>query len=349
MSNSIYQAGVNSALEWAGAQKVEGLRSFLMEEPEVPLIAVGSGASLSVANYATLLYGTRSAMGRSLTPLSVNSLSDNALLRCKVLLVSASGHNKDIVFLSDRLHSLKHPRVANLSIKDSENNKLKAKVSAASLFNYTSEFPSEFVEFESVVAQYALLCRAFGGKLPSQDLQQPYYYCRKDGGNEVLPMSRVQHLVVVYADYAEPVALDLESKMVESGLVSVQLCDYRNFCHGRFAFVSNHIGLKTDYMFQADTAVMILSSNYTKSVATRLRSILPDWCMVFSVTTEHMGPAASLDLLIKSNLLYIDFALEKGLRKPFDPPCMTINKRYPQSAVSFRNDLKTQGPLNTKY
>lgn len=347
MSENIdYFEMIVRATKWAGTQNVDSLRQFLMQESDVPLIAVGAGGSLSVASYATLLYGTGSAMGRALSPLSVNSLSDTSLLRCKVLLVSASGHNKDINYIADRLTAMKHPRVANLSIKDGDNNELRKKVAPACSFNYTSDFSNEFVEFESVVAQYSILCKAFGCELPDLDIQNPYTYSCSDDRYDAIPLSQVRHLVVLYADYAEPVAVDLESKMVESGLVCAQLCDYRNFCHGRFAFVANHVGNEQDYKNNADTAVVILSTPHLHSVAERLKTILPKWCPIVTIETVEHGPAAGFDLLAKASLFFIYMAHEKGLNNPLNPRCPNIDKRVPQNKVTFKKDLKKQGPLN---
>lgn len=322
MINVCYSDMITRAIMWAEDQEVEGLGCFFMDDPNIPLVAVGSGSSLSVASYASLLYSTRSAIGRAITPLSVNTLSDATLMGCKVLLISASGHNEDITYLADRLVSMKHPRVANLSIKDGERNQLKKKIPSSKSFNYTSEFTSKFIEFESVIAQYSLLNKSFGGTITVPDIQHPYCYTRNDGGDDVVPLSQVHHLVVLYSDYAEPVSVDMESKMVESGLASVQLCDYRNFCHGRFAFVGNHIGREKEHL-DGDTAVVILSSPRLQPIADKVREILPPWCPIITITTEHKDSYASIDLLAKSSLFYIDFALAKNVKKTSRP---SINK-----------------------
>lgn len=298
-----------------------------------------------MASYASLLYGSYSAIGRALTPLSVNSLSDAALMGCKVLLISARGHNDDITLGAERLVSMKHPRVANLSVKDSDKNQLKKRLSPSNSFNYTSDLTSKFIEFESIIAQYSLLNKAFGNEITDPDIQVPYCYTRNDGGGDVLPLSLVQHLVVLYADYAEPVAVDLESKMVESGLASVQHCDYRNFCHGRFTFAGNHIGGENDNLTRGDTAVVILSSPRLQSISDNVRKVLPPWCPIITLTSEQEDSSSSINLLAKASLFYVDFALAKGIKKPLDPPSANIDKRAPQNIVKFKKILKNKGPL----
>ena len=37
------------------------------------------------------------------------------------------------------------------------------------------------------------------------------------------------------------IPLNLEGKLTESGLATAMVSDYRNYCHGRFIFTSNHL------------------------------------------------------------------------------------------------------------
>ena len=60
---------------------VEALRQFLFNDPELPLIAMGHGGSYSSAAFAALLYGTRCALGRAVTPFQANPFSDTTLRR----------------------------------------------------------------------------------------------------------------------------------------------------------------------------------------------------------------------------------------------------------------------------
>ena len=47
-------------------------------------------------------------------------------------------------------------------------------------------------------------------------------------------------VAVLYGPDARVAAADLESKLVEAGLVSAHLADYRNFAHGRHHWFAKH-------------------------------------------------------------------------------------------------------------
>ena len=68
------------------------------------------------------------------------------------------------------------------------------------------------------------------------------------------------------AHRAESAAFDLESKLVEAGLVSVLLADYRNFAHGRHHWLAKN----------PDSAVVALASKEETLLAERtLRTTSP--------------------------------------------------------------------------
>lgn len=76
LNNNYNEAAMTNQeiLTWAQSQDVEGLREFLLSEPHLPLITLGSGGASSVGEYASLLYGATLGLSRAYTPLSAFSI-----------------------------------------------------------------------------------------------------------------------------------------------------------------------------------------------------------------------------------------------------------------------------------
>ena len=90
-------AALADTFRWARAVAVYPIEAFVAEALERPLVAVGSGGSATAAHLAALLHRKRSrAFARHATPLDV-LLSEPNLDRTAVLLLSASGTNRDML------------------------------------------------------------------------------------------------------------------------------------------------------------------------------------------------------------------------------------------------------------
>ena len=350
---------VPDELCWAAKQDVSGLRDFFMNHPERPYITCGMGGAFSSCVYSALLYSAHCGLGRAMTCFAVNSLSNATLLGSKVLINSAGGRNDDVVQVADRLHKLNHPAAANLTMFDNRDNRLKKKISdlnPSHSFNLCGhevfDEGETFVNITPAITSYSLYYKAFTGKtdFTGLDLRSRYTYTANDGQSEVPPLQNIEHLVVLYGGYGEPVAYDFESMMVESGFASVQLADYRNFTHGRFCFVGNHLTNK-------NTAVVMLVTPREKGIVERYRKIsdserfkesnqvFPDNTPIITLETEHDSPLASIDLLIQQTRLYIDISDAHGVKSLGNPVCKNIDKRTPRSLIRFIKDFQKAGPI----
>ena len=353
---------VPSELRWAAKQDVSGLSDFLMNHPEKPYITCGMGGAFSSCVYSALLYGAHCGLGRAMTCFAVNSLSDTTLLGSKVLINSAGGRNDDVVQVADRLQKLHHPAAANLTMFDNRDNRLKKKISDLNpnnSFNLNGhEVFNEgetFVNITPAITSYSLYYKAFTGKtdFTGVDLRSRYTYTANDGQSEVPPLQNIEHFVVLYGGYGEPVAYDFESMIVESGFASVQLSDYRNFTHGRFCFVGNNL---TD----GNTAVVMIVTPREMGIVERYRKlahngrfkmsdqVFPDNTPVITLETEHDSPLASIDLLIQQTRLYSDISDARGVKSFGNPVCKNIDKRTPRSLIRFIKDIQKAGPITLK-
>lgn len=335
---------LRSIMSQAVAADVESLRQFLISEPERPLVATGSGGAETVADFAALLYGARGGVATAVSPYTLNSFSDEALKTAKILLVSKGGHNDDIIFAARRSLAANPSRTASFTLYPGDRNEVR-KIFAKAGSPLSFDMPhlrvhDGFVSTGTPIMYFALLCRAFD---PGSDLSKyaessaiPYRLERNDG-TALSPedFRDMRGYIFLHGSWGRPVAENLEGKLVESGLAPASVYDYRNFCHGRFIFVSNHL---------EDTAVVLFVSPREKDIAKRTRGFLPPSTKLVIIETEADAPEASLDLLIRSSEFFYDLCSVTGTN--FDSPNNPgrIDKRKPMW-VPFIAEMKRLGPL----
>jgi len=86
---------IPDALTWAEGQNITELRDFFTEDAQIPLYCLASGGSFSAVDYAALLYEGRFGVAKSLTPLSLSAVSDEALKRSKIFFTTSNGSGFD--------------------------------------------------------------------------------------------------------------------------------------------------------------------------------------------------------------------------------------------------------------
>lgn len=327
------------------AADLNPIRDFFFSNPSEPLVATGSGGAETSGDFAALLYGARGGVATSVTPYTFNSFSDETLKTAKVLLVSKGGHNNDILFATRRALGVNPGRTAGLFFSDSDRNVcLKHFTRAGSDYGFVVPMRSVkdgFVSTGTSLSYFAVLTRIFQ---PDVDLEKymeipktPFTMCLNDGtplGPE--DFLGVKNYIILHGSWGRPVAWNLEGKLVECGLAGAGVFDYRNYCHGRFIFTSNHL---------EDSAVILMVSPREKDIAERTRKYLPKGTRLIIVETPHDAPEASFDLLIRSTELYLALcgAAEVDPESPKNPG--KIDKRKP-IWVPFMSVLGKQGSLS---
>ena len=85
---------IPDALKWAERQEIKQLRDFFIEDAQKSLYCFASGGSDSSVDYAALLYEANKGMAKALTPLSLSSVSDDALKVSKIIFTTSDcrGH-----------------------------------------------------------------------------------------------------------------------------------------------------------------------------------------------------------------------------------------------------------------
>ena len=328
----------------AAAADVSSLRRFFFSNPEKPLIATGSGGAETVADFVTLLYGARGGVGTSVSPYTMNSISDAALKTSKLLLLSAGGHNNDIVFAARRGLAVNRPDTASFTLSTSDRNEVrKLFLKAGSDLSFDIPVHSThdgFVSTTIPIKYFALIARTFD---PGCDLMKyvevphaTFRIERNDGSNlSVEDLQDVGNFVILHGSWGRPVAANLEGKLVESGLASASVYDYRNYCHGRFIYTSNHL---------EDSAVIMFITPREHDIARRIRSFLPARTRLVMIETVEDSPEASLDLLIKSTWFFFNLCEATGTNYDVPSNPGRIDKRVPMW-IPFISEMKKTGPL----
>ena len=345
-------------LETADKDDVSGLREFLMEKPEMPMLFVGSGGQNG--SYIAMLYGMNKGVGMALTPLQFASLSDETVKNSRILLLSQGGKNKDIKYASERAVKLNPDNTACVTTYVSENNhmleNLKGTSARAFVFHHP-EVTSGFTSVRGKFYKYGLYYRAFSGVekvLPllniSLNKEDCFQYIQNRGTEEPINPEKIEHFCVLYSDYGEPVAHDFESVMTESGLASVQVSDYRNYCHGRFIFPSNFTESKSEPRYRSNVAMVLLVTPRDKGLVKGIREMaIPSKTPVFIIETSHNSALGTIDLLIKSHICLAYIAEDCKRANPYDPynyNAQDVDKRKPINSISFVNELKANGNLS---
>lgn len=331
-------------LEWVEKQDVDGLSRFLVQSPNIPLYCFSSGGASSSLHYCALLYETNKGMAKALTPLMMTSLSDETLKNSKILLFSKSGHGIDEEQIVKRAVKVNPQGVYAMSRdNDKENHLIQTVIEKTGTNNWLQfkwpEFEDAFISSTSPFAIMGLFYKAFSGdsdivsKL-NIDLTSSNCYSYKTKRGDIIeePKSNIKTFIALYSGWSEPTAIDFESKMVESGIASVQLCDYRNFCHGRFIFLSNHL---------EDSAFVLFVTPREKEFVRRFiyeakgdmgqRELFPSDTKIITIETELDSPLATIDLMIKTSVCFMDIAKDYG-QEPLNPTNpYKIDKRCPRS------------------
>lgn len=339
-------ADVSRILDFAEKADVAALRSWVLDSSTTPLICCGNGGKHTT--YPALLYGINAGIAKAITPLDFASLSPAAISNSKVLLLSSSGKNMDVGYAIKRAMKFNPNNTAGFTFSDDpKKNKMIGALKPENIFCFKNPYKDGFISIRSKILTYALLYKAFSGceKFANKlNLNPTYRYYINQEGN--LPeIKSIKHFVLLYGSYGEPVAHDVESAMVESGIASVQVCDYRNFCHGRFIFSGNHC--QNRHVAETDVCAILLITPREEKIAMSVREkAFAKNMPIVEIYTELKSSLATIQLLLSALHFTFDLAENHhGINpnSPFNPS--GIDKRVPISQVRFSSAIQQMGEL----
>ena len=333
-------------LGWAENSDTSNLRAWLLDNPEKPLVCIGNGGKHT--SYPAMLYEMNAGVAKSVTPLDFASMSPATIGNSKVLLLSSSGKNMDVDYAIKRATKFNPDNTAGFTFSDDpKKNKMIGALKPENIFCFKNPYKDGFISIRSKILTYALLYKAFSGCAKFADklnLNPSYrYYINKTG--ELPELKDIKHFVLLYGSYGEPVAHDIESVMVEGGIASVQVCDYRNFCHGRFIFSGNHC--KNRRVAETDTCAILLTTPREKQLAEQIRAkVLPANMPIVEISTELDSSLSTIQLLLDSLHFTFDVAENHHGINPNSPHNFSnIDKRVPINQVRFSSVIQQMGEL----
>lgn len=288
--------GLSQTYDWALNTPTHRLRSFVDAAASLPLIAVGSGGSLTAAHMAALLHQRSGKLSKAVTPLEFVSSSE-PIGEASVLILTAGGRNTDILN-AFRFAAISEPRqlMALCMRTQSPLATIARQFRFSDVVDY--DLPSGrdgFLATNSLLATLTILIRAYGELLPpdyriptslqySDDTSDPYHQCTRE-------MASRETWIVLYGGWALPPAIDIESKLTEAALCRVQIADYRNFAHGRHHWLAKR---------PSETAILALITPEYKRIAEKTLGLLPHDVPVLRLPTNIRGPVGGLDLFTRA-------------------------------------------------
>lgn len=291
-------ARLRETLAWAWASDVAPLEVAVRTAALGPLIAVGSGGSLSTAHALAWLH--RSVTGQPatvLTPLESVSVTHDS--NTALWLLSASGGNVDIVNAAKGL-VLREPRQLAALI-GREDSKIGAIAHAHPYMDLLVFSPPSgkdgFLATNTLFGATALLTRAYGtiesatstwgadGPASVVDATDASSRLVASWREEALPLWTRATTVVLHGPSGALGAIDLESKFTEAAIGSLHVADYRNFAHGRHLWLAKR---------GDQSGIVALISDADRDIAARTLALLPPEIPVAKI--ELPGPPLEANL-----------------------------------------------------
>ncbi len=305
--------------DWALKAPIEPLARAIAASTQLPLIAVGSGGSLSAAYLAAFLHQYHTGQAaRALTPLSfVSSRLDLSAL--SLMILSAGGSNADILATleSAAQREPRHSCVMCLRPRS----RLSRRASAFERIDLLELAPPAgkdgFLATNSLLVMATLLTRGFAS-LQAHPPELPASLGEllngAAGNGDALEVAKAaceplwarDTVLVIHGSSVDAAAIDLESKFVEAALGNVQIADFRNFAHGRHHWLAKR---------GEGSAVLALFSEGEEKLASRTLRLIPPSIPCARVLVPRSGPAAQLAALV----VVLHLVDRAGRRSGIDP------------------------------
>jgi len=303
---------------WALKAPVDELANGIEKLLELPLFAVGSGGSYSVCHFASHVHNFYAGQYASpITPLQVTG-HKAPREHAGVLVPTASGGNPDIVS-AVKLLAEQEPRT--LLVLCGKKNSRVAEISERYQFIkvLTYDFPfgkDGFLATNSLLAFCLLLSRAYAqivdrkheapNKLESLLCAKSIDAKRRSIDEGMAKLLNRETLIVLHGSSTLSAGVDLESKFSEAALGNVQVCDFRQFAHGRHHWLAKR---------SSTTGVLAISAPNDEVVSSRTLSFLPRDVPMYTLPLGHNGWVGDLEAIVSG--FYITSAA--GRLRNIDP------------------------------
>lgn len=269
-------ASLPETYHFAAQSPIEALQRAIQASMAGPLIAIGSGGSLSAAHFAVALHQRHcSRIAKAVTPLESRVFT---LIGADVsiLLLSAGGGNPDILDAFENVVLQEPARVTVLTCRSGS--KLARLVARYRHVEYCELAPpiggDGFLATNSLFAFCVALTRAYQVS-SSAVASLPADFFDLVGGRAGImnweaicrPLWDREHLSILFPPMLHAAASDLESKFIEAAIGPAHIADYRHFAHGRHHWLAKKA---------ESTAVLAFITPSIERLAERTLQLLPD-------------------------------------------------------------------------
>jgi fructoselysine-6-P-deglycase FrlB-like protein len=286
---------------------IEPLAKVLTASLSLPILATGSGGSLTAAHFASWLHQRYAGrIAKAVTPLELVT-SASSVKDVSVLMISAGGGNSDIIGAFKHTVAREPERLIVIcSRTKSPLSRLAKSYRYVDLVDFDLPTGKDgFLATNSLVAFTVMLCRAWATALSIKiDLPEDIgFLTHPNSSSEEFfakladicsPLWRQETISVLYGPSAHSAAIDMESKFTEAALGAVQIADYRNFAHGRHHWLAKH---------GRTTGVLAFVTEDDREISNKTLRLIPSGIPVVRIDIPHGGLRAGLASLI--TVLYL--------------------------------------------
>jgi len=288
---------------WSADQDTTALKE-LINDLQTPVIVVGSGGSLSACYLAVYLLQKFGIVAKAVTPLEL-FYSRQALRQSRILFISASGKNTDILFAFKSAIEQNPVSIITVCMRaGAPLTNIANKYSIAKGIEYEiSAGKDGFLATNSLIAYFSIFLKAFYKQqfeitttVPQKELIQITDFVKTLDDNS--------STTILYAGWGHPIAVDIESKFTEAALGNINMADYRNFAHGR-----HHWFAKRGH----NSSIIALVTPDEEFLAKKTLGLIPSSVPKLVLRSKNKTPIAALELLIKSFRLIESVGRKRGI------------------------------------
>ncbi|MBV6445728.1 MAG: hypothetical protein IFNCLDLE_02013 [Ignavibacteriaceae bacterium] len=231
------------SISWALGQDVTLFNHVAKGHSARQLVVVGSGGSYTAASFLAQLHeSSYGVLSRAITPLEYMAQQIQPRSNGALAFISAEGKNKDILAAADAALSTQSSSFLLTLTHNNPLGNICDTTGLATVIAYDMPWIKDgYLATNSLVAMMVLTARAyqpeegnFNAIMPVIDdkwIANRRQQLRNKNVLQKLHLPRP--IIILYGQAGRIAAVDLESKLAEASLAICQLCDYRQFAHGR--------------------------------------------------------------------------------------------------------------------
>lgn len=293
--------GLTQTLAWAGSTPIDDLARAVGAAALGPLVAVGSGGSLSAAHFLAQIHQSLSGqLARIATPAEL--ISEPAPRAASIWLLSAGGGNVDITAAFEDAVAREPRQLAILCGRAQS-----PLAAAARNYAYSDLLLFEpptgkdgFLATNSLFGFAALLARSYlreigssvGWDVIQRQIEQLLSKENlKRWRDAAAPIWERPTTIVLHGPTARVGAIDLESKFTEAALGNLHYADWRNFAHGRHHWLAKR-GLRS--------GIVALIGDDDERLAQRMLALIPDEIPIARIRLPGPPPVVALGAVVAS-------------------------------------------------